>query len=84
MVVRRRWASLLAGPLSENVFEPLMSEGAALASIMGDIIGEGPGRGMGLLFIMTGMLMLMIATYGYLYKPLYNVEAAEPDAEPTP
>lgn len=67
---------VLAGPLSQSVFEPLMREGGALAPVLGPVIGVGPGRGMGLLFIAMGLLMGLTAVAGYLYRPLYRVEAA--------
>lgn len=66
---------VLAGPLSERVFEPLMREGGTLAPAFGPVIGAGPGRGMALLFISMGLLMFLTAVLGYLYKPLYGMEA---------
>ncbi len=79
----------LAGPLSESVFEPLMREGGALAPIFGPLIGVGPSRGMGLLFVSMGLLMGLSAVLGYLYRPLAQVESspsptAAPAEPPTP
>lgn len=48
-----------AGPLADHVFEPLMAAGGALASSAGAVIGVGPGRGIGLLFIVMGLLALL-------------------------
>jgi MFS transporter, DHA3 family, macrolide efflux protein len=52
---------LLAGPLSEHVFEPLLAPGGALAGSAGALIGTGAGRGIGLMFILIGMLMSAVA-----------------------
>jgi hypothetical protein len=51
-------AYLLAGRLADGVFEPLMAAGGALAPSLGRVIGSGPGRGIALLFITLGLLVL--------------------------
>lgn len=56
-------AYLLAGFLADNVFEPLLNEGGLLADNVGKIIGIGPGRGIGLLFIIMGVLQILLTTY---------------------
>ncbi len=43
-------AYLLAGPLADRVFEPLMRSPQGVFRAVGQIVGTGPGRGMGLLF----------------------------------
>jgi MFS transporter, DHA3 family, macrolide efflux protein len=50
-----------AGPLAKHVFEPLIERGSPLAGSLGWIIGVGPGRGFGLMFIALGMLMTLVA-----------------------
>lgn len=72
-------AYLAAGPLADRVFEPLLVEGGALANSVGQIIGVGPGRGIGLLYIVVGTLTLLITGVSYLYPPLRNVETELPD-----
>jgi len=47
-------AMLLAGPLADSVFEPLLQEGGSLAGSVGRFIGVGPGRGIALLFMILG------------------------------
>lgn len=81
------WSSLplayiLAGPLVDRVFEPLMAEGGLLATSVGQIIGVGAGRGIGLLFIIMGMATLLIVVAASLYPRLRRVEAELPDAIP--
>ena len=75
-------AYALAGPLNDQVFKPLLVEGGALAdSIVGQLIGVGPGRGTGLLFILLGFLSVLAAASGYLNPRVRNVETELPDAE---
>lgn len=73
-------AYLIAGPLAEQVFQPLMSANGPLASSIGKLIGVGPGRGIGLLFIVLGVLSLLIPVVAYQYPPLRFVEDELPDA----
>ncbi len=70
---------IAAGPLADRVFEPLMAVNGALAGSVGKIIGVGPGRGIGLLFIVVGVLCVVATVVGYLYPPLRYVEDDLPD-----
>lgn len=74
-------AFALAGPLSDQVFEPLMANDGALAGSIGAIIGSGPGRGVGLLFVLLGMIAMLTAGGGYLYRPLREVEQDLSDSD---
>lgn len=75
-------AYAIAGVLNDNVFKPLLVEGGALAdSITGRVIGVGPSRGTGLLFIVLGFLSILTAASGYLNPRVRNVETELPDAE---
>lgn len=67
-------AYLLAGPLADYVFEPLLASGGLLASSVGKIIGVGAGRGIGLLFMVLGTLNFGVAIFSYLYQPLRMIE----------
>lgn len=77
-------AYVLSGPLSEYVFEPLMAEGGALGgTFVGRTIGVGPGRGLALVFAITGVLFLcMVMTY-WLSPRVWRLEIEMPDAIPT-
>jgi DHA3 family macrolide efflux protein-like MFS transporter len=75
-------AYLLAGPLSDHVFEPLLAAHGPLAGTLGRMIGVGPGRGIGLLFITLGALMVAAVILAFAYKPLWNVERELPDRLP--
>lgn len=71
---------LLAGPLADRVFEPLLVPGGALTNSIGRIIGVGAGRGIALLFIILGIISLLAIQVGYLYPRLRRVETELPDA----
>jgi hypothetical protein len=72
-------AYLIAGPLADHVFEPLLATGGPLAGSVGRLIGVGPGRGIGLLFIVMGVLNMLVPLAGYLYPRLRLVEDELPE-----
>lgn len=74
-------AYLLAGPLADYVFEPLLAPGGPLAESVGRLMGVGQGRGIGLLFVVLGLLISATSLAGYRYRPLRNLEEELPDAE---
>ena len=47
---------LLGGLLADRVFEPMMTSGAPLAQILSHIVGKGPGSGMAVMFLCSGIL----------------------------
>nr|WP_272819420.1 MFS transporter [Scytonema hofmannii] len=73
-------AYLVAGPLADKVFEPLMTINGPLASSIGQIIGVGKGRGIALLFIVLGVLTMLATVAAYQYPRLRWVEDELPDA----
>jgi predicted MFS family arabinose efflux permease len=75
-------AYLVSGPLADYVFNPLLVANGPLAGSVGRIIGTGPGRGIGLLFIVLGLLNILAVIAGYLYPRLRFVEDELPDALP--
>jgi hypothetical protein len=72
-------AYLIAGPLVDQLFEPLMAEGGWLASIIGQIIGGGSGLSIRLLFIIMGLIILLATLVLYFYPRFRNVEVELPD-----
>lgn len=71
---------LLAGPLADNVFEPLLLEDGALVDSIGQIVGVGVGRGSGLLVILAGIGFSLTALVAWLVPTVRNIETAIPDA----
>jgi len=75
-------AYLLAGPLADRVFEPLMAPGGALAAIFGPLIGVGKGRGIGLLFMALALCIFLVVLLACFNSRLRQVETDLPDAAP--
>jgi hypothetical protein len=73
-------AFLLAGPLADQVFEPLLREGGALAaSWMGNLVGIGPGRGIGALFIISALVLWVASAFAFANPHIRNIETELPD-----
>ena len=74
---------ILSGWLADHVFEPLMSQGGALASTpLGALIGVGAGRGIGLMFIVAGVFGITVSALVYLNPRVRKLEEEIPDALP--
>ena len=72
-------AYLLAGPLADRVFTPLLVQGGPLADSLGRLIGVGEGRGIALFFMVTGVIMIAATGVGFFYPRLRRVETELPD-----
>lgn len=70
---------LLAGPLADHLFEPAMQPQGQLAPVFGGLVGSGPGAGMGLMFVICGLLIALVGAAGYTISPVRNVEDILPD-----
>jgi hypothetical protein len=74
---------LVAGPLADGVFAPLMAPGGALAGPLGPLLGgTGPGRGIGLVFVVMGGMCVLVAIAGLLSPRLMGMEDDLPDTHP--
>jgi MFS family permease len=71
--------ALIAGPLADFVMEPAMQNNGALVGTFGWLVGTGPGAGMSLLFIMTGIVGLLTSLGMYLIPIIRNAEDLLPD-----
>jgi len=69
---------LVAGPLADKVFEPLLASGG----FFGVLVGTGPGRGIALLLVLIGVLTVLVNAAGYLYPRLRRLDTDTPDAQP--
>jgi DHA3 family macrolide efflux protein-like MFS transporter len=74
-------AALAAGPLVENLLQPMMEEGGALSGSFGRLIGVGDGRGTALMFVLVGIFIILVTLYGFSNRTLVNTEIDNPDAE---
>ena len=76
-------AFLIAGPLADRIFEPLMQVDGKLAPYFsGTLISIGPGRGVGLIFIISGLFLLFTSLLVYLNPHIRLLEDEIPDAIP--
>ena len=73
------FAYLLVGPLAEFVFGPLLMPGGGLAGSVGRVLGVGEGRGMGLLAVITGSLIVITTALTYLLPSVRRLEQELPD-----
>jgi len=74
-------AFLLAGPLADYVLEPLMARDGLLGSgPLGDLLGAGPGRGIGLAFVFSGLMLVLVCGLVYLNPRIRLLEDEIPDA----
>jgi MFS family permease len=73
-------AYALSGILAERVFEPAMSQGGALASSLGPVIGTGEGRGIGSMFVIAGILYMLCASLIMILPRVRRLEIELPDA----
>ena len=54
-------AYAVVGQIADHVFVPLLKPGGALSETLGTFIGTGEGRGFGLLIVLSGLLLSLIA-----------------------
>jgi hypothetical protein len=73
-------AYALAGPLADRIFEPLLAPSGTLAASLGPILGTGPGRGIGLLFMIMGLVKMAITLAGFARPSIRRIEDQLPDA----
>lgn len=71
---------LIAGPLADQIFEPLMADDGLGAANIGQIIGVGHGRGIGLIFVIMGIFSMLFTFIAYLYPRLRLLEDELPDS----
>ncbi len=74
-------AFVAAGTLADRVFEPLM---ATDRGFLTDVIGYGPGRGIGLLYVLIGVFAVVIAVAAWNHPDIHRLETSIPDLEEIP
>lgn len=81
------WATIPLGfalfvPPSGPVLNPLLKPGGALAGTVGQVLGTGEGRGLGLAYVVFGLLMAINALIGLRLPILRDLDRRVPDADP--
>lgn len=72
-------AMLIAGPLADRVLTPAMMPGGSLADLFGGLLGVGPGAGMSLLLVVSGLLGMAVGLGGYFFRVVRQAEDLIPD-----
>ncbi|MBZ0275782.1 MAG: MFS transporter [Anaerolineae bacterium] len=72
-------AMLIAGPLADQVFEPGMMAEGSLTGLFGGLVGTGPGAGMAVIFVLTGLGTVLICVIAYALPVIRNAELLLPD-----
>lgn len=75
-------AFVLAGPLADGVFEPLLLEDGPLSGVLGPVFGTGPGRGSALLVTIGGLVVIGLSALGWSMPFIRHLERDVPDAIP--
>ncbi|MFG0212336.1 MFS transporter [Brevibacillus porteri] len=63
-----------AGFLADHVFNPLFDPDRSLGQTVGHIIGTGPGRGIGFLFILSGILVAILGMLIGRVRKIHELE----------
>lgn len=75
-------AFALAGPLADRVMEPLARAGMPLAPIATLLGGPAPGRGIAIVFVVGGLLLIALTGLAYSFAPIRDLESQLPDVTP--
>jgi len=73
-------AALISGPLADRIFEPGRRQPAWQS--VGWLVGSGPGAGMGLMFVVAGVLVLALSLAVYAIPAVRQLETDLPDYAP--
>ena len=74
-------AFILAGPLADHIFEPLMSQGGEMSTtFIGTLLGTGTGRGTGLIMVVSCLFMWIGSLAAYVYPRIRLLESEIQDA----
>lgn len=75
-------APLLAGPLADYIFEPAMARNGWMSQWTLGLWGSGPGAGIGFLYSVTALAMVLVAVVGFGLPRLRQVEDVPTLLEP--
>ncbi|NES96575.1 MAG: MFS transporter [Desertifilum sp. SIO1I2] len=68
------FASLIAGPIADFIFEPAMQPGGALTPIFGRLFGSETGSGIAFVYTLSAVCILALGLVGSLLPSLHRVE----------
>jgi len=81
------WSTLpigwgLVAPYGARLFNPLMVRGGALSGVFGPVLGVGPGRGIGLMYLLFAVAMALLVLIALRTPVLARFDEQVPDAAP--
>jgi len=81
------WSTLpigfgLVAPLSASAFQSLLGPGGALSETVGRVIGTGPGRGIGLVYVSVGLAIVVLTVVALRTHVLARFDEETVDALP--
>jgi len=75
---------VMGGMLADRIFEPMMQNvNSAGAQIFGPLVGTGPGAGMAVILVLSGLACALIGVVGYFVPVLRDIEKILPDGGAT-
>jgi amino acid adenylation domain-containing protein len=79
------WSTLpigygLVAPYAAKLLDPLLAEDGALAPTVGAVIGTGPGRGIGFMYVLFGAAILVLTLIAMRVPALARFDEEVPDA----
>ncbi|MEV0159786.1 non-ribosomal peptide synthetase/MFS transporter [Nonomuraea fuscirosea] len=79
------WSTLpigyaLVAPYAASLLDPLLLDGGALAGTVGAVIGTGPGRGIGFMYVLFGLVIVAITLAAMRVPALARFDREVPDA----
>ncbi|TMR91447.1 non-ribosomal peptide synthetase/MFS transporter [Nonomuraea basaltis] len=79
------WSTLpigfgLVAPYAASLLDPLLLDGGALAATVGALIGTGPGRGIGFMYVLFGLVIVAITLVAMRVPALARFDHEVPDA----
>ncbi|NWA25214.1 MFS transporter [Pseudomonas gingeri] len=75
-------AIFVGGLLVDLWLQPALQPGGAYAGSIGRWIGVGEGRGVGMLYVMTGAIFALLALGALFYGPMRRLEGTPPEVSP--
>ncbi|MCK6585691.1 MAG: MFS transporter [Anaerolineales bacterium] len=70
---------IIAGTLADFVLEPQMRTASVFAETFGNLVGTGPGAGMGLIIFFCGVFSVFVGLAGYFIPAIHKAESILPD-----
>lgn len=74
-------AMAVSGPLADHVFEPLATQGSGLFTVLGPLVGHGPGSGMAAMLLLAGIGGTGVALWGLASRSIRDIDDLLPDLD---